>query len=295
MHIESKKIKTLAITIAFLLEMLFAFGCNMHEKAELTCENIFDKEPLICSEIPLLPSTYSQFTKSEKLGYVKNDFKNVITSLDKKFSFSNGDYFDAAVVKDGIKCYFDNEGNIIRDIRDYKNFNKYAIAVNRKMATTTVYGYDDTCESIIYEPLVSFPCSTNVHLTRIGEFLTYEKYDWHLMYHDYYAKYCTRFDGNILFHSIPYSKKNDDTLDINSYNGILDNAQSAGCVRLRAKDAYYLYKEIPMYTVVVVYDGSLDSPLGRPTFEKIEIDKSISTISEISFYDPTDPIITGKW
>ncbi|MDO4400503.1 MAG: L,D-transpeptidase [Coriobacteriia bacterium] len=65
----------------------------------------------------------------------------------------------------------------------------------------------------------------------------------------YTCYYWTQFSGNYLFHSIKYEPGTFDVQD-----GRLGEDVSEGCVRLKIKNAKWIYDTIPWSTKVVVYD-----------------------------------------
>ena len=64
-----------------------------------------------------------------------------------------------------------------------------------------------------------------------------------------YAQYAWRIQGGILFHSVTYSRPNEDS---GGSTRSLGRAESHGCVRLTVSDAKWIYDNCPMGTTVVV-------------------------------------------
>lgn len=184
------------------------------------------------------------------------------------------------VFTNGIYYYLDTNKEIIKDLRNHYVFSKYAIALNRKMATVTIYGYNKD-ENKYNIPVVSFPCSPNKSVTPIGNYYTSDVYNgWHKMFGNCYAQYCIRFNKHFLFHSVIYSEPDSYSLLAKTYNGLMTGVQSTGCIRLRSGDAYWLVNNVGSNSPVIVYDSDFDGPLGRPTFDLIPLGQN---------YDPTDP------
>ena len=108
-----------------------------------------------------------------------------------------------------------------------------------------------------------------------------------------YGRYVVRFNGKILFHSVPYIEESPNTLEWEEYNKLGQNA-SLGCVRMSVEDAKWIYDNCKPGTVVVVYSDYEESgELGKPS--AIKIDEN----SSYKMWDPTDkdsnnPWITGK-
>lgn len=81
-----------------------------------------------------------------------------------------------------------------------------------------------------------------------------------------YAQYATRIQGAYLFHSIPFSRKEDGRL---SPSAVADfgNPASHGCIRLRVEDAMFIAKECLTGTRVKIYkSGKKDEELRQLLF-----------------------------
>lgn len=68
-----------------------------------------------------------------------------------------------------------------------------------------------------------------------------------------WAQYASRITGGILFHSVLYSEKNENTLRQGSVDALGTRA-SHGCVRLSVSDAKWIYNNIPAGTTCRVYN-----------------------------------------
>lgn len=174
----------------------------------------------------------------------------------------------------------DENKSFCTDLRKYfESFPSYIVGVNRKKNTVTIFGEDYKGEYTI--PVVSFLVSCSHDTTPIGVFsLKNERYKWRKMIDGSYAKYATRIVGQILFHSIPYEEEDDNTLIKKDYEG-LGTLESAGCIRLRACDANWIYKNLPEGTAIFIYDDDIPGPFGIP---KVDL-----TLKPGVNYDPTDP------
>lgn len=94
------------------------------------------------------------------------------------------------------------------------------------------------------------PCSTGINSedTPSGSFTTKEKGDW--FFSDKYeqgGKYWTQITGDILFHSVPFSKDKTTVLDYT-----MNKPSSHGCIRLSIDDAKWIYTNIPKGSKVIV-------------------------------------------
>lgn len=164
----------------------------------------------------------------------------------------------------------------------------YTIYVNRALNCITVMRQETDGT---WEPVKAMVCSCGRqgHKTPEGVFQTSNYYEWRRLVDDTYGKYAVRFNGKILFHSVPYAEPSPDALLWQEYN-ILGEHASLGCVRLSVEDARWIYDNCKPGTTVVVYsDSETPGLLGKP---------SAITIAENSPYrgwDPTDADLNNPW
>lgn len=84
-----------------------------------------------------------------------------------------------------------------------------------------------------------------------------ERGQWHLLQGNSYGRYATRIVGSILFHSIPYKKRDVHTMITSSWNNLGSRA-SLGCVRLTPLDAQWVAYNCLAYTRVDIVKPSED-------------------------------------
>ena len=122
----------------------------------------------------------------------------------------------------------------------------YLINVNLENQKTYIYtGKPDN-----WKLIKTCPCSTGIkgEDTPVGSFSTKEKGDW--FFSDKYeqgGKYWTQITGDILFHSVPFSKDKTTVLDYT-----MNKPSSHGCIRLSLADAKWIYTNIPKGSKVIV-------------------------------------------
>ena len=165
----------------------------------------------------------------------------------------------------------------------------YQIWVNRAANCVTVYTKDATGNYTI--PVRSFACSCGKEgrETPLGVFTTSNYYNWRRMVDGTYAQYAIRFNGKILFHSVPYYSQNSSNLEKDQFNMLGEDA-SLGCVRLAVSDVKWLYDNCPKGTVVVVYDDETNpGPLGKPQQMKMDL------AHPFAGWDPTDVSEINPW
>lgn len=170
------------------------------------------------------------------------------------------------------------------------NGKPYYIMVNRAQSTVTVYELDERGYYTV--PVKAMICSTGRkgHATPTGTYTIGGRWSWVHMLDNSYGQYCTQISGNILFHSVCYTKRDPSTLITSEYNG-LGAPASLGCVRLQTIDAKWIYDNCARGTKVTIYDDA-DSPgpLGKPT-------TLVGYISDTQAngWDPTDPRENNPW
>jgi len=170
-------------------------------------------------------------------------------------------------------------------VKDYN----YFIRVNKRTNTVTVYVKEENGDLKPYKAMVCSIGRTG-HDTPEGEgFKTSDYYDWRLMVDGTYGRYAVRFNGSIMFHSVPYYEARKNSLEWQDYNK-LGRPASLGCIRLAVADAKWIFDNCKRGTEVEVYSGPASTdPLGTP--EPIRLD----TTSEYRDWDPTDLVLENPW
>ena len=163
----------------------------------------------------------------------------------------------------------------------------YYIKVNRQANCVTIYAKDESGEYTV--PIKAMVCSVGLDNQTplvVGEIS--DKYEWRLLFGDVYGQYAVRFDGHIMFHSVPYTTTSKDSLKEGQYN-LLGQPASQGCVRLSVADAKWIYDNCRQGTQVEVYDSENPGPLGKPS--AIQVDP----YHFFRGWDPTDPDPSNPW
>lgn len=190
-----------------------------------------------------------------------------------------------AIVEDNRRVYPKWQGRRKKPVKDYD----YSIKVNKKTCTVTIYIKEEDGKLTPYKAMV---CSIGRegHDTPEGKgYHTTDYYDWRLMVDNTYGRYAVRFNGSIMFHSVPYYKSKKDSLEWQDYNK-LGKPASLGCIRLAVADAKWIFDNCKRGTEVEVYSGPKSTdPLGTPV--PIELD----TESEFRDWDPTDLTPENPW
>lgn len=165
---------------------------------------------------------------------------------------------------------------------------KYYVKINVYANVVNVYTKDASGNYTV--PVKGMVCSTGKATPNSGQYrLNGTKHRWHELFGNLYGQYTTTIFGDILFHSVPYSRNGDPSSLMYGYYDKLGTRASAGCIRLTVQDAIWIYNNIPAGTLVEFYSSSNPGPLGKPTAQKI----SSNTICR--GWDPTDPLPANPW
>ena len=156
----------------------------------------------------------------------------------------------------------------------------YLIVVNYEAQLVRVYTLDDDgMYSIVVKNMITSSGATRVCPT--GVYKLHDKRRWIVFLDGSYGQYSSRITGHFLFHSIPYSKRNDNsTLISDDYLQLGDNV-SGGCMRLMCKDAKWIYDNCPDGTPIIVTKGE--------AVEQEVYDSIVQPYLISGDWDPTDP------
>lgn len=173
---------------------------------------------------------------------------------------------------------------------------KYFIRVNVQAQVINVYTYDKNGNYTV--PVKAFVCSTGSATPSSGTYTMAssggsKRRVWAL-YGGVYGQYVTPIVGDILFHSVPYLKRNGndvvhDSLKYWEYDKLGIRA-SMGCIRLTTRDAKWIYDNVSLWTKVEFYSSSNPGPFGKPTAQKIS-----NAPGNLKNWDPTDPDPNNPW
>lgn len=164
----------------------------------------------------------------------------------------------------------------------------YYIKVNNLQNVVTIYKKDSNGNYTV--PYKAMICSTGTATPAAGKMykITTYKKRWNGLQGNVYGQYATQIIGNILFHSVPYTSKNNSSLEYWEYDK-LGTAASLGCIRLTVADAKWIYDNISSGTIVEFYEDNNPGPLGKPAAQKI------SDNERCRGWDPTDLAKGNPW
>ena len=151
----------------------------------------------------------------------------------------------------------------------------FAMTVDVANQVTTVYGRDENGEYTI--PVRRMLCSTGTKAnpSDVGDWVLngrHAKWCFFPKWGNSYARYWTRINSNIAFHSVIYTAVSLDAMKTSSYKALGSRA-SHGCIRLTVPDAKWVYDNIGAGTVVTIRedlpaDPELRYALRLPSLKK---------------------------
>ena len=170
----------------------------------------------------------------------------------------------------------------------------YAMTVDVTNQVTTVYGLDEDSQYTV--PVRRMMCSTGTKAnpSDVGDWVLNGRHaKWCVFpkWGNSYARYWTRINSNIAFHSVIYTAVDLDAMKTSSYKALGSRA-SHGCIRLTVEDAKWVYENIGAGTVVSIRedlpsDPELRDALKLPALKKgTSIPESTPVPTPEPDYDP---------
>lgn len=207
--------------------------------------------------IAILATIFSRNSTANASAEVKNTYNGVYEANADEISNNEVNEIQENVDEDELKKI--NEKEIKKAEEEAKKSgqevntkSKYFIRVNVQAQVINIYTYDKNGNYTV--PVKAFVCSTGSGTPSSGTYTMAasggsKRRVWTL-YGGVYGQYVTPIVGDILFHSVPYLKKNGndvvhDSLKYWEYDKLGTRA-SMGCIRLTTRDAngymiMYLY------------------------------------------------------
>ena len=154
----------------------------------------------------------------------------------------------------------------------------YAITVDVTNQVTSVYGLDENGAYTI--PVRQMLCSTGTKAnpSDVGDWVLngrHAKWCEFPKWGNSYARYWTRINSNIAFHSPIYTAVSLDAMKTSSYK-MLGNRASHGCIRLTVEDAKWIYENIGAGTVVSIREDMPSDPELRDALKLPPLKKGTS-------------------
>ena len=155
----------------------------------------------------------------------------------------------------------------------------FHIVVDVANQVTSVYGRDEKGEYTV--PVRQMLCSTGMKATPsdVGDWVLNGRHSTWCIFPKWgnsYARYWTRINSSIAFHSPIYTAVSNSAMKISSYNKLGQRA-SHGCIRLAVWDAKWIYDNVGAGTVVSIVEGMDPDPELRDALKLPPLDKKYCT------------------
>lgn len=155
----------------------------------------------------------------------------------------------------------------------------FHIVVDVANQVTSVYGRDENGEYTV--PVRQMLCSTGMKATPsdVGDWVLNGRHaTWCIFpkWGNSYARYWTRINSSIAFHSPIYTAVSNTAMKISSYN-MLGQRASHGCIRLSVWDAKWIYDNVGAGTVVSIVEGMEKDQELRDALKLPPLDKKYCT------------------
>ena len=155
----------------------------------------------------------------------------------------------------------------------------FHIVVDVANQVTSVYGRDENGEyTVVVRQML---CSTGMKATPsdVGDWVLNGRHSTWCIFPKWgnsYARYWTRINSSIAFHSPIYTAVSNSAMKISSYNKLGQRA-SHGCIRLAVWDAKWIYDNVGAGTVVSIVEGMDPDPELRDALKLPPLDKKYCT------------------
>ena len=151
----------------------------------------------------------------------------------------------------------------------------FAITVDVQNQVTTVYGRDENGDYNVVVRQMLCSTGTKSNPSAPGDWVLNGRHaNWCVFpkWGNSYARYWTRINSDIAFHSVIYTAVSYNAVNVSSYK-MLGKRASHGCIRLTVADAKWIYDNIGAGTVVSIVEGlpadpELRDALKLPAFDK---------------------------
>ena len=295
---NNKRIKQLSIAIAVCLVVLGgmvaasvgmykSFYDNNKETIETASDNNLENEPQDGEEetIELIDPETIEIEEEEEEEKKKEELESEPEKKEEKLTEEEKKQREEETKKKQEELKKKKEEEAKRAAQGYP----YYIKVNYSANTVTIYKKDENGNFTV--PYKAMVCSSGASTPHSGVYRTPQKARWGVLIGPVWGQYCTRITGQILFHSVPYLKKEDpSSLEYWEYDR-LGVQRSMGCIRLTVADAKWIFDNCPLGTSVEFYSNpSNPGPLGKPGIQPVS-----NAGEPYRGWDPTDPNPNNPW
>ena len=251
-------------------------------KTKATCKIVVKKEKKGWHKVSGTKKYYVKKDGTRAIGYTKIGGNYYYGKSNSYMLMKQWKYVKVAGTK--YKLYFGKDGKQSQNVSSLiGKQDAYRLEVNLSKNMVMVYAKDGKKGFVI--PVKAMVCSVGMpgHGTRQGNYknLTHAGGQWHVLKYGVYGKYCTRYSGPYLFHSVTYNRNGDSySLQEEEYRK-LGKAASHGCIRLAVKDAKWIYNNYRKCEVSI-FESNKQAPL------KKQVPMKPKKTSDGRYYDPTD-------
>ena len=235
----------------------------------------------------LILAIYSVFTFEPNAKNVSVTIQNQVSEdISNNNETSDENQVDIIYIESIPEDEIISQDESIEALKNVTGDTPYYIRVNYSANVVTVYKKNE--EGYYTIPYKAMLCSCGTATPHSGTYETSNKYRWLSLVGNVNGQYSTRIVNRILFHSVPYLEKTNDSLEYWEYDK-LGTTASAGCIRLTVEDAKWIYDNCEAGTKVEFYSSENPGPLGKPKVQKISSNESCRN------WDPTDPHEDNPW
>lgn len=250
-------------------------------KVEASCKITVKKENTGWHEVSDTKKYYVKKDGTRAIGYTKIGNNYYYAKTNSYILMNQWKYIKVGGTK--YKLYFKKNGIQSQNVTSLiGKQDSYKLEVNISKNMVIVYAKDGKNGFIIPVKAMVCSCGMKGHGTRQGNYKYLSQAGkWHTLKYGVYGKYCTRYSGPYLFHSVTYTRNGDSySLQGEEYNK-LGEAASHGCIRLAVKDAKWIYNNYKKCEVSI-FQSNKQAPLKKPT------PKDLKQTKDGRYYDPTD-------
>ena len=218
-------------------------------------------------------------------GNISGNFLKNTTRAVKAFQKQNGLSADGIVGEKTWNALFNTADVVLPDSpakpTEAPTLPPYDVVVDVNNQAVIVYGLDenDTYSTVVRKMICS--TGTKKFPSDVGDWVTNGRRAKWCYFPKWggYARYWTRINSGIAFHSVCYNAVDNKAMSTSSYKA-LGNRASHGCIRLLVEDAKWVYENIRAGTTVHITESLPDDPELRAAVTKPRLNKRTMTAEE---------------